>query len=88
MSHLADLDRNFFTLGHGMYSIKRVVSNFLMVPVYYYQSRGLNLNKSRAIEKAITEFPEMLGEPLACASEIRQLWPTTPGWVKFLRKRQ
>ncbi|MGD7033802.1 hypothetical protein [Methylotuvimicrobium buryatense] len=75
----------FFRYGIGMYSIKQLLSNFLMVPVYYYQSKGVLLNKKQAIHRFSEDFHEIFNSTLSIATYLRNTWPVSPNWIKLLR---
>lgn len=87
INSLLDYHPRFFRYGMNLYSIKRLLSNFFMLPVYFYQSEGLMLNKPDAIskiksEKNLKSFHMALDE----ATKIREIWPKSKGWMTLLRR--
>lgn len=87
LKKLDNYEANFFNYGKGLYAIKRVLSNFLMVPVFYYQSKGIECCKSEAISKALEDFPQEYRQLIMVATQIRNEWPATPPWVRKLRSK-
>jgi len=87
LSSLLNYDKTFFRYGMNLYSIKRLLSNFFMIPVFYYQLHGQKINKRQAINKFKTDdAPVSFVDALEKASRIRDGWPKSEEWMKMFRR--
>ena len=85
LKKLANPKKYFFSYGFSDYSVKRYLSNLLLVPAFYYQSEGYLLNKKDAINRFKMEFPGFLIKSLSCATDIRNSWPRQSEVLRLLR---
>lgn len=85
LNRLSHPDRHFFRLGFNDYSLKRYLSNFMLVPTFYYQNRGSAINKKQSIDKFLNEFPGLFSEALLMATRFRDMWPNKSNILKILR---
>ncbi|MBF2052867.1 MAG: hypothetical protein IGS03_05295 [Candidatus Sericytochromatia bacterium] len=78
--------KTFFQQGVNLYSIKRMLSNFFMLPVFYFQSHGMPINKKQALEliRQKNLCPSFY-LALDLASEIRNSWPPHTHQMFWLR---
>jgi len=83
---LRDYQSRFFTQGISLYSIKKLLSNLFMIPVYYYQEKGVYVAKREAIQRFLEEktMPS-LQQSIRRASFLRKNWPCSPGYIRCLR---
>jgi hypothetical protein len=87
LASLYEYERNFFAYGKNLYSIKRFLSNFFMLPVYYFQAQGESLSKRSAIHCILTETsPNDFNRALLVASDLREKWPDAKNWQVNVRK--
>lgn len=72
---LSDPQSIFFSRGYNQFAIKRMLSNFFMVPVFYFQSQGILMSKKHALQQIWMEpFSDVFFEALTLASELRKNW--------------
>ncbi|WP_421911083.1 hypothetical protein [Marinobacter sp.] len=82
---LSDPELNFFRLGFNDYSVKRYLSNLMLIPAFYYQSKGDLISKREAILRFIKEFPSGFTESLLTAGRIRERWSSQYGALGVAR---
>jgi|TARA_B100001971_G_scaffold25016_1_gene19484 predicted nucleotidyltransferase len=80
-------DADFFQFGIHMYSIKRLISNYLMLIPLYYQSQGIAISKKQAISEIIQNGPSSVINAINIASELRRIWPKTPAIYGNIRQK-
>lgn len=71
----------FFRRGVNPFTAKRFLSNFFILPAFYYQSKGQMLSKPQALEKFAENFCGDVRKALAISSEVRQQWGAPPKWL-------
>lgn len=85
---LLNYERKFFRFGSDLYSTKRLLSNFFMVPVYFYQSRGSLVSKRDALRNVVSdEFPEEFCAAMEKATLLRERWPKSSRLLGQLRRQ-
>jgi hypothetical protein len=84
---LARYESRFFQYGRNPYSIKRLVSNLLLVPAFLYQSKGITCTKGDAIQRIRATGMPSISTVINVATELRERWPQSPGWLGELRSR-
>lgn len=82
---LSHPELSFFRLGLNDYSMKRYLSNLMLVPAFYYQSKGELVSKKDAIVRFIDEFPNGFTESLLKAGEAREHWSGQYRFLRFIR---
>lgn len=85
LKKLSNPEVNFFNYGYSYYSIKRYISNLLLVPAFYYQSQGLLINKKEGICRFVNECPGALSDSMINATELRNHWPKQSKALKYTR---
>jgi len=75
----------FFKFGMNPYSIKRLISNILLFPAFFYQSKGFILTKPEAINKAMNEGVDVISDMIEAGTLIRADWKLPPEWLGTLR---
>lgn len=82
---ISDPRKYFFRFGYNEYSVKRYLSNIMLIPAFYYQSKGFIFNKRESIEKFLEERSGLFSEAILMATEIRYEWPKPPRLLKLVR---
>ena len=82
---LKNYEHTFFKYGMTPYSIKRMLSNIMLLPALCYQSRGEMISKPDALQKIRDDTPAIVTELLDEATRLRAEWSKTPTWVGKLR---
>jgi len=78
---LMDASNRFFKSGYNMFSIKRYLSNLMLVPAFYYTDINQPTLKAASFEPFYQKFgPASLA--VQHASRMRENWPRTPWWIK------
>ena len=78
-------ERYFFRFGYCDYSIKQYLSNLMLVPAFYYQSKGESLNKKSAIQRFYNEKVGFFSRILQDASDLRESWPASSKVLRRVR---
>lgn len=84
LQSLRNFQKTFFRRGMNPYSIKRMLSNIMLVPAFYYQQRGIMMTKPEAINQIKVDNP-IAGEMMARASAFRCEWQNPPAWLGQIR---
>ncbi|WP_200285031.1 hypothetical protein [Rhabdochromatium marinum] len=84
---LREPKKSFFKHGKNLYSIKRMLSNFFMIPVYSANANGMRIEKREAIEQAANIFPDYFIMALKCGTDIRSSWPKKNNLLSYIRKK-
>ncbi len=82
---LCESQKYFFKFGYTPYAIKRYISNFFMLPVYYYQQNGLLITKREALKKIQQSNLLKMSDAIYAASKMRDSWPMPPKWLGIVR---
>lgn len=77
--------KNFFSYGVSPYAIKRLISNFVLLPAFYYQAKGMQYSKSDSLKKIRQLEIHEINEALDLATAIRSEWPVSPYWLGVAR---
>lgn len=77
---------SFFKYGYNMYSMKRYLSNIMILPTLYLADQGIFLHKGHSFIPFYERFAHA-ADPIRLASEIRLKWPKSPSWIKKLTER-
>jgi len=87
LTALSGARKHYFRGGFSLYKVKRFMSNLFMVPVFYYQARGLQVNKKEALRRIRDErLPPDALRALDLASHMRSQWPEPMRTMSFLRR--
>ena len=84
---LLNPENNFFRYGMNPYSIKRLLSNFMLIPAYFFQSQGIVINKKQSISEIFDIAPQSIRDAIILATDIRNEWPSSPFWLGKMRSR-
>lgn len=79
--------RSFFRFGYNDYSIKRYMSNIMLVPAFYYQSKGYVIDKPKSISLFLEEHPGFFSDAIIMATNLRDEWPESSKLLKYTRPR-
>ncbi len=83
---LKNIESHFFRFGRSAYAVKRLISNVLLLPAFFFQSKGRMLTKPEAIELLVAEMGLEASEVVNLASELRNFWPRSPAWLYYVRR--
>jgi hypothetical protein len=85
INSLLNYKKSYFRYGISPYSIKRLLSLFVLLPAIYYKCSGASYSKKEAIANIYTlEIPE-ISNPLLLATAYRDTWKKPPLWLGWLR---
>ncbi len=87
LTSLANIERNFFRFGMTPYSIKRLLSNLMLVPAFLSQSKSQMCTKKEAIDRARELGVRQITDVIDFSTQTRASWPETPAWLGPLRSR-
>jgi hypothetical protein len=87
LTSLASFERNFFRFGLTPYSIKRLLSNVMLVPAFLFQSKSHMCTKKEAIDRTRELGVRQITDVIDFSTQTRASWPETPGWLGSLRSR-
>jgi len=87
LTSLASFERNFFHFGITPYSIKRLLSNLMLVPAFLIQSKSQMCTKKDAIDRVYELSIYQISDVIDFSTQTRESWPETPDWLGFLRSR-
>jgi hypothetical protein len=85
LNALLNCDKYFFKYGMSPYSIKRLISNFLLLPAFFYQSHGEIIGKPESIERIMHCNDLNIRGAIDMASALRADWSMSPQWLSDLR---
>ena len=85
LNKLLQPNRYFFKYGMSPYAIKRLISNFLLLPAFYFQSQNKLISKDAAIKEMIKTGCKEIEIAFDSATTIRSEWPPSPIWLSRLR---
>ena len=87
LTSLARFERTFFHFGLTPYSIKRLLSNLMLVPAFLFQSKFCMCTKREAIDRVRELGVRQISDVIDYSTEVRASWPASPAWLGSLRSR-
>jgi len=84
---LLESKKYFFRYGINPYSIKRFLSNFTLLPAFYFQAKGEEVSKKKAIYKMLKIGNSDIHAAIEAATYMRKTWPQTPLWLGSVRRQ-
>ncbi len=83
---IMNYERSFFKYGMTPFSIKRLLSNIMLLPAFFYQSKGMRYSKKIALNNMLALEIEPITIILTLSSNYRKEWKKPPAWLGWLRK--
>lgn len=87
LQSLSRYETTYFQNGLTPYSIKRFLSNIMLLPAFFYQSKGTMYTKREAILRLRDLEIGRINNVIDYSTEARDSWPTSPQWLGALRAR-
>lgn len=84
---LGRFEQTFLQHGLTPYSIKRLLSNLMLVPAFLFQSKSHMLTKPEAISRLRELGISRISEVIDYSTDMRANWPTSPDWLGSLRSK-
>lgn len=78
-------DVKFFAKGINPFNVKRLLSNIMLLPAFFYQARGGMLSKREAILEILKLNLKPISRVLDISTDYREQWKCPPKWLGKLR---
>lgn len=85
LSSLRSYRERYFREGVTPYSIKRLISNLVLLPAFLLQRDGAYRSKSEAIAMMLNRDIPAVSDVLDLCTTYRREWPTPPRWLGRIR---